>query len=87
MTTKYKKYLKGWQALLIADALLVLALFSYSLPNALAFVVLIFAIIIGIVNLAKKRTKTIGLDLSMTFIAGILYSVLSAVAYSNAFPA
>ena len=87
MTTEHEKYLKGWQALLVADALLVLAFFSYSLPNMLALIVLIIAIIIGIINLAKKRTKTIGLDLTMTVIAGILYAVLSAAAYSNAFPA
>lgn len=85
MTTGHEKYLKGWQALLVADAILVLAFFSYSLPNMLAFIVLIIAIIVGIINLVKKRTKTIGLDFTMAIIAGVLYAILSAAAYSSAF--
>ena len=83
---KENNYLKGWQALLVADALLILAFFSYSLPNMLAGIVLIIAVVIGIVNLAKKRIERVGFDLTMTAVAGILYAILSSSAYSAAFP-
>lgn len=79
------KYLKGWQAVYVSDGLLLISFLSYSIPNMLALVTLIIAIIVGINNIAKKRTNKLGFDMAMTVVGVILYCIISSAAYSVAF--
>ena len=75
-------YLKGWQIFLVSDGLFLVSLISSSssiigsVANLTGFVTLIIALVIGILNILKKKTNNISLDIAMTIIATMIFCLV-----------
>lgn len=78
-----KHYIKGWQALLVGAGFLIPSIFLEGLVPSMFAVAghtaLLIALVTGIVNIAKKRTKQLGLDITMTVVGLIVLAIVLSI--------